>query len=75
MKAALDAPETAASLREEIDVLKREQQELEIYLRDITADKLNADARDLYFQTDDLKYREKDDEWKDHYSRLEVSSV
>ncbi len=62
MKAALDAPETAASLREEIDVLKREQQELEIYLRDITADKLNADARDLYFQTDDLKYREKDDE-------------
>ncbi len=62
MKAALDAPETAASLREEIDVLKREQQELEIYLRDITADKLNADARDLYFQTDDLKYREKDDD-------------
>lgn len=73
MKAALDAPKTSARLREEISALKKEQLELEVFLRDVA--RADDDALDFYFQTDDLKYRENDEEWKDHYNRLEVSSL
>ena len=73
MRVALDTPETAASLREEVNKLKREQEKLEVFLRETETERVKGDARDFYFQTDDLKYHEKDDEWREHYSRLEVS--
>ncbi|KLO07446.1 hypothetical protein SCHPADRAFT_836717 [Schizopora paradoxa] len=69
MKTALDAPKNATSLVQEINTLKKEQLEFEVFLREVS--RANDGALDFYFQTDDLKYRENDDEWKEHYRRLE----
>ena len=73
MKTALDVPKNAASLVQEINALKKEQLDLEVFLREVA--RANDGALDYYFQTDDLKYRENDKEWNEHYLRLEVSYI
>ncbi|KAI5124221.1 hypothetical protein M0805_005071 [Coniferiporia weirii] len=74
MKREIEAPETLGTINERIKGLKKEQADGMSKLARYCAQGEYDDAMDRYLQTDDLKYFDdltKDDEWAEHYERLE----
>lgn len=80
MKAQVEADdcETVASVQARIKRLKKEHDDVMSKLSAYYAQSVDDDARDQYFQTDDLRYFDdlpRDDEWTEHYARLEVRGL